>query len=88
MDTNKKQTEIYTGTALVSIRREAAKMGFIVTAYVNGISLRAPSNVLSTLKLRNMFVDAILIAADCDPDLVDDSVFEQIHNTVKAYIVA
>ena len=64
----KVQQQVFAGNVMIGIRSEPAKMGSIVTAYVNGISLRAPSTVLAEPRIRDRFLDSVLVAAYCCND--------------------
>lgn len=82
-------SEIYTGSTLISLRCEIARSGSsIITAYVNGISLRCSSATLRAEALRDTFVDSILVAAGCDPEEpTSHPVFKQIHDFLSASIL-
>jgi hypothetical protein len=60
---NKDYAEFYTGTTLINVRVEQARTGPMITAYVNGISLRASSLTLANKPILELFVQSISAAA-------------------------
>lgn len=85
---NDSTAEVYTGSTLISLRREPARSGSVITAYVNGISLRCSSAPLRAEALRDTFVESILVAAGCDPEEpTSHPVFKQVHDFLSAAIL-